>query len=34
MANSLRKWLPGKLAYDIVRWRNVLFGMYFFKMAR
>src|SRR4029453_8831466 len=34
MANALRKWLPGKLAYDIVRWRNVLFGMYFFKMAR
>jgi cation diffusion facilitator CzcD-associated flavoprotein CzcO len=34
MANSLRKWLPGKLAYDIVRWRNVLFGMYFFRMAR
>jgi cation diffusion facilitator CzcD-associated flavoprotein CzcO len=33
-ANWLRKWLPGKLAYDIVRWRNVLFGMYFFKMAR
>ncbi|MCR5875470.1 NAD(P)/FAD-dependent oxidoreductase [Phenylobacterium sp. J426] len=34
MANALRKWLPGKLAYDIIRWRNVLFGMYFFKMAR
>lgn len=34
MANSLRKWLPGKLAYDIVRLRNVLFGMYFFKLAR
>lgn len=33
-ANWLRKVLPGKLAYDIVRWRNVLFGMYFFKMAR
>ncbi|MEW5686205.1 MAG: NAD(P)/FAD-dependent oxidoreductase [Pseudomonadota bacterium] len=34
MANWLRSVLPGKLAYDIVRWRNVLFGMYFFKMAR
>ena len=34
MANTLRKWLPGKLAYDIVRLRNVLFGMYFFKLAR
>jgi len=33
-ANWLRKVLPGKLAYDIVRWRNVLFGMYFFKTAR
>ncbi|HEY0647038.1 NAD(P)/FAD-dependent oxidoreductase [Phenylobacterium sp.] len=34
MANWLRSKLPGKLAYDIVRWRNVLFGMYFFNMAR
>src|ERR1043166_8130398 len=34
MANSLRKWLPGKLAYDIVRWRNVLGGMWFFNLAR
>lgn len=34
VANDLRRWLPGKLAYDIVRWRNVLFGMYFFRMAR
>jgi monooxygenase len=34
MANWLRTKLPGKLAYDIVRWRNVLFGMYFFNMAR
>ncbi|WP_334161704.1 flavin-containing monooxygenase [Phenylobacterium sp.] len=34
MANWLRARLPGKLAYDIVRWRNVLFGMYFFNMAR
>jgi len=25
---------PAKLAYDIVRWRNVLFGMYFFRLAR
>ena len=33
-ANWLRKVLPGKLAYDIVRWRNVLFGMYFFRVAR
>src|SRR5687768_16541135 len=33
-ANWLRKVLPGKLAYDIVRWRNVLFQMYFFRLAR
>ncbi len=24
MANKLRKWLPAKLAYSIIRWRNVL----------
>ncbi|WP_293907193.1 NAD(P)/FAD-dependent oxidoreductase [Phenylobacterium sp.] len=34
MANRLRKWLPSKLAYDLVRARNVLGGMYFFKLAR
>jgi cation diffusion facilitator CzcD-associated flavoprotein CzcO len=34
MANKLRKWLPAKLAYSIIRWRNVLFGMYFFRLAR
>jgi cation diffusion facilitator CzcD-associated flavoprotein CzcO len=34
MANWLRAHLPGKLAYDIVRWRNVLFGMWFFNLAR
>jgi cation diffusion facilitator CzcD-associated flavoprotein CzcO len=33
-ANWLREHLPAKLAYQIVRWRNVLFGMYFFNMAR
>jgi monooxygenase len=33
-ANWLRSWLPGKLAYDIVRWRNVLFQLYFFNLAR
>jgi monooxygenase len=33
-ANRLRKWLPGKLAYDIVRWRNVLGQMYFFNFTR
>jgi len=34
LANRLRKRLPAKLAYDIIRWRNVLFGMYFFNLAR
>ncbi|HEY1229985.1 MAG TPA: NAD(P)/FAD-dependent oxidoreductase, partial [Ramlibacter sp.] len=34
MANWLRSKLPGKLAYDIVRWRNVLGGLYFFNLAR
>ncbi|HEY1629958.1 MAG TPA: NAD(P)/FAD-dependent oxidoreductase [Rhizomicrobium sp.] len=33
-ANRLRERLPAKLAYALVRWRNVLFGMYFFNMAR
>ena len=33
-ANRLRRRLPAKLAYDIVRWRNVLFGMWFFNLAR
>jgi cation diffusion facilitator CzcD-associated flavoprotein CzcO len=34
LANSLRKWLPAKLAYDIVRWRNVLFQMHIYSTAR
>ena len=33
-ANRLRGVFPAKLAYQIVRWRNVLGGMYFFNMAR
>ncbi|MDE2465165.1 MAG: NAD(P)/FAD-dependent oxidoreductase [Alphaproteobacteria bacterium] len=34
LANWLREHLPPKLAYGITRWRNVLFGMYFFRLAR
>ena len=34
MANWMREKLPAKLAYAITRWRNVLFGMFFFNMAR
>src|SRR3978361_228990 len=33
LANKLRKWLPAMLAYGLIRWRNVLFGMWFFLLA-
>jgi cation diffusion facilitator CzcD-associated flavoprotein CzcO len=33
-ANWLRRHLPAKAAYMITRWINVLFGMYFFNLAR
>ncbi|MBI1238323.1 MAG: FAD-containing monooxygenase EthA [Alphaproteobacteria bacterium] len=34
VADWLRRNLPAKLAYTLVRWKNVLLGMYFFQMAR
>jgi cation diffusion facilitator CzcD-associated flavoprotein CzcO len=34
LANWLRSKLPASLAYSIVRWRNVLLGMFFFNLAR
>ncbi|RHW17930.1 NAD(P)/FAD-dependent oxidoreductase [Sphingomonas gilva] len=34
MANWLRAKLPAKLAYGIVRWRNVAFQLFFFNLAR
>jgi monooxygenase len=34
IANALRKFLPSKLAYGLTRWKNVLFGMYFYKKTR
>ena len=34
VANWLRRQLPGKLAYGLTRWKNVLFGMYFFRLSR
>jgi cation diffusion facilitator CzcD-associated flavoprotein CzcO len=34
LANKLRERLPAKLAYALIRWRNVLFGMWFFRLAR
>jgi monooxygenase len=33
-ANKLRAHLPAKLAYHIIRWRNVLLGMFFFQLSR
>jgi monooxygenase len=34
LANKLRRNLSPRLAYHLIRWRNVLFGMYFFQLAR
>jgi cation diffusion facilitator CzcD-associated flavoprotein CzcO len=34
IANILRKLLPAQLAYDIIRWKNVRFGMWFYKQTR
>ena len=34
VANWLRTKLPDKLAYDITRWKNVLLGMFFYRLAR
>ena len=34
MANFLRRHLPAKLAYNLVRWRNILFGIYFYRLSR
>lgn len=34
LANKLRAKLPATLAYHLIRWRNVLFGMYFFRLCR
>src|SRR5436190_7741779 len=34
VANKLRRNLPTKLAYHLIRWRNVLWGMYFFQLSR
>ncbi|PZN92192.1 MAG: FAD-containing monooxygenase EthA [Alphaproteobacteria bacterium] len=34
IANFLRKLLPAQMAYDIVRWKNVTFGMWFYNQTR
>jgi cation diffusion facilitator CzcD-associated flavoprotein CzcO len=34
IANRLRRQLPAMLAYQVTRWKNVLLGMWFFRLAR
>jgi cation diffusion facilitator CzcD-associated flavoprotein CzcO len=34
VANWLRTKLPSKAAYGVTRWKNVLFGMFFYRTAR
>ncbi len=34
IANWLNRYLPAKLAYGITRWKNVLLGMYFYRLCR
>ena len=34
MANTLRKWLPSKMAYKLIRWRNTLLQHIIFRRAR
>ncbi|MGP1352591.1 MAG: flavin-containing monooxygenase [Parasphingopyxis sp.] len=34
MANRLRKWLPSKMAYKLIRWRNTLLQHFIFRRAR
>jgi cation diffusion facilitator CzcD-associated flavoprotein CzcO len=34
LANTLRRWLPGKLAYLITRWRIILLNIFFYRMTR
>jgi cation diffusion facilitator CzcD-associated flavoprotein CzcO/acetyl esterase/lipase len=34
IAEKLKRWLPARLAYALVRAKNVLIGMYFYRLAR
>jgi monooxygenase len=34
LANFLRRHLPSSVAYGLVRWRNILFGIYFFRLCK
>ena len=33
-ANQLRRFLPGRLAYGLTRWRNVMLQQFFYRLAR
>ena len=34
VANALRRWLPARSAYHLIRWKNVLLGMLFYSWSR
>src|SRR5262249_18448686 len=34
IANTLRRWLPARAACSIARWKNVLGGMYFYRICK
>jgi cation diffusion facilitator CzcD-associated flavoprotein CzcO len=34
LANFLRRHVPASVAYGLVRWRNILFGIYFFRLCK
>ena len=34
IAEALKRWLPARLAYRLVRTRNILLSLYFYRMAR
>lgn len=34
VANALRRYLPAKLAYALVRWKNVFVGLWFYRFCR
>jgi monooxygenase len=34
LADFLRRHLPSKVAYNLVRWRNILFGIYFYNLCK
>jgi monooxygenase len=34
IATNLKRWLPGKLAYSLTRWKQVLLGLYVFQLCR